>query len=165
MASSIYASIRQSVSMPLIARFMGPTWSPSAADRTQWTLIFGALHVRLFPLGFNVSAFGNEIEANRFGVTNVEYNTLKRCTTRICKKKCHRHISYFCWFKFVLSRCSFCRNHHHVRVFNWNSYVITITVLTLIQSATNTSVPIPNFGIVVFIVTSDNDLFFSSLWH
>ena len=39
---------------PLIARFMGPTWGPSEADRTQvgpifatWTLLSGVLHMLL----------------------------------------------------------------------------------------------------------------------
>ena len=42
------------VSIPLIARFMGPTWGPSGADRTQvgsmlapWTLLTG-LYIRKF---------------------------------------------------------------------------------------------------------------------
>ena len=41
----------------LIARFMGPTWGPSGADRTQvgpmwapWTLLSGYIHVILPPL-------------------------------------------------------------------------------------------------------------------
>ena len=40
----------QGYGMPLIARFMGPTWGPSGADRTQvgpmlapWTLLSGAV--------------------------------------------------------------------------------------------------------------------------
>ena len=56
----------QSSSSPLIARFMGPTWDPSGADRTQvgpmlapWTLLSGSSHCNSFARAWNDS---NELQ-------------------------------------------------------------------------------------------------------
>ena len=51
--------IQVSLWPPLIVRFMGPTWGPSGADRTQvgpmfapWTLLSGTFRCQLMPLWF-----------------------------------------------------------------------------------------------------------------
>ena len=102
---------------PLIAKFMGPTWDPSGADRTQvgptlapWTLLSGTLtgpikqHFSLWRNKFNTPYQSNTNKGNRY---------LKHCCVTLDE----------CWNMIpqVISIDAVCRTHFPMRWGNLNN--------------------------------------------
>ena len=83
---------------PLIARFMGPTWGPSGADRTQvgimlapWTLLPGTvMYIMLCLMGSNKVILNLEILNLEFQFTETKNHFIRklpRATTNVQKNK------------------------------------------------------------------------------